>query len=152
MKLRCVSDYVTEQQRAALGRRPYQGHLEWGLTVGQEYLVLGLTFEADPEHFRTGPHVDLLLKTGDVLNVRSYDLCLFEISDPRASRYWEVRTREFGDRQIVDLLPPPLADAIYPSEGDARTFEEADEAWSAFLGSDEFRHLCDALQRESEDQ
>jgi hypothetical protein len=84
--------------------------------------------------------------------MRSYDLCLFEISDPRASRCWDFSTRDFGGCQIVDLLPPLLAEAIYPSEEDARTFEEDDEAWFAFLGSDAFRHVCDALLRESHDQ
>jgi hypothetical protein len=82
MKVRCLSDYLTEQQRAALGRRPYQGDVEWGVTIGEEYLVLGLTFEADPEHATTGPYVHLLLQKGDVLNVRRYDLALLAITDP----------------------------------------------------------------------
>ncbi len=34
MRVRCVSDYVTERQRAALGRRQYQGTLALGLTIG----------------------------------------------------------------------------------------------------------------------
>lgn len=52
MRVRCVSDYVTEQQRAAFGRRQYQGTLALGLTIGTEYLVLGLGFEADPDHLK----------------------------------------------------------------------------------------------------
>ena len=42
MKARYVSDYFTEQHRAALGRSQHQAGLALGLTIGAEYLVLGL--------------------------------------------------------------------------------------------------------------
>jgi hypothetical protein len=152
VKVRCRSDYFTEQQRSALGRRPQQGHVAWGVTIGEEYLVLGLTFETDPEHATTGPYVLLLLQNGGLLNVRQYDLGLFTISDPRASRYWKVGVREFAGRQITEVLPPILADALYPRPDAgqaASSSEDEDDAWFEFLDSGAFRHLCGLLQDES---
>jgi hypothetical protein len=152
VKVRCLSDCFTEQQRSALGRRPQQGHVAWGVAIGEEYLVLGLTFEADPEHAITGPYVLLLLQNGDSLNVRQYDLGLFTITDPRVSRYWKVGVREFAGRQITEVLPPILADALYPraDAGPANSSsEDEDDAWFGFLDSAVFRHLCGLLQDES---
>jgi hypothetical protein len=152
VKVRCLSDDLTEQQRLALGRRPQQGHLAWGVTIGEEYLVLGLTFEADPEHATTGPYVLLLLQNGDVLNVRQYDLGLFTITDPWVSRYWKVGVREFAGRQMAEVLPPLLADALYPravAEHVSSSSEDEDDAWFAFLDSAAFRRLCSLLQDET---
>jgi hypothetical protein len=39
-----VSDYLTPEQRAAFGRRPHQGFVDRRLTIGEEYLALGLTY------------------------------------------------------------------------------------------------------------
>jgi hypothetical protein len=152
VKVRCLADYLTALERGALGRRHYQEHLAWGVTIGEEYLGLGLTFEADPDHATTGPYVHLLLRNGDVLNLRRYDLALFTITDPRASRYWEVGTREFNGRQIVEMMPPLLAGKLYlPAEAGqvSSDSEDEDDAWFAFLDSAAFRRLCDLLQDES---
>ena len=148
MRVRCVSDYVTEQQRAALGRRQYQGSLAVGLTVGEEYLVLGLEFVVDPDQFDTGPYVIVLRNHGVPV---AYDLCLFEVIDPRASRYWEVRTVQFAGRQIVELLPPTLFDELSTTDDDERSSVEQDEAYFAYLDSDAFRHVCTLLRDEFAD-
>jgi hypothetical protein len=145
MKVRCVSDYVTEEQRAALGRGKYQVGIDTRLTIGEEYLALGLTFEADPDHFMTGPYVHILLDNG---NFALCDLCLFEITDPRASRYWEVRTAQFDSRQIVELLPPYLSGILSIADEDERPTWEQDEGYFAALNSPEFRQVCELLQRE----
>jgi hypothetical protein len=141
MRVRCVSDYVTEQQRAALGRRQYQGNLELGLTIGAEYLVLGLGFEADSNHGTTGPNVTVLLENG---SPGGYDLCLFEVIDPRVSRYWEMCILEFDSRQIVELLPPTFPKATV----DALDHDAQDKAYIAFLASDAFRDTCALLKDE----
>ncbi len=148
MKVRCISDYVTEQQRAALGRRQYQGSLAPGLTIGAEYLVLGLGFEADPDHATTGPYVTILLER---VGPKAYDLCLFEVTDPRVSRYWQVRALQFGGRQIVELLPPALFEALSTTDNDERSAEEQDETYFAFLESDAFEHICALLRDEYAD-
>jgi hypothetical protein len=145
MKVRCISDYVTEEQRAALGRGKYQGSIDNRLTIGAEYLVLGLTFEADPDRFTTGPYVHIPLDNG---NVALCDLCLFAITDPRASRYWEVRTAQFDNRQIVELLPPHLSGILSIADEDERPTWEQDKSFFAALSSSEFRQVCELLQSE----
>jgi hypothetical protein len=148
MRVRCVSDYVTEEQRAALGRRKYRGSLEPGLSIGAEYLVLGMTFEADPRHVSTGPYVMVLMKDREPA---TYDLCLFEIIDPRVSRYWEVHTVQFDGRQIVDVRPLALFGPLDITDDDERDWEKQEEAYDAFLNSDAFRDTCALLRAEFAD-
>lgn len=148
MRVRCVSDYVTEQQRAALGRRQYQGSLAAQLTIGAEYVVLGLSFEFDPEHYSTGPYVTVLLESGVPAR---YDMCLFEVTDPRASRYWEVSILLFGGRQITELAPPVPVGAFYRRNDETCSPEEQDEDYFAFLGSSSFAQVCELLQGEYPD-
>lgn len=100
MKVRCISDYVTPDQRAALGRKSYQGTLALGLTIGKEYLVYALEYIADPDHFQTGLYVIIQPDVGWLVR---YELCLFEITDPRPSRYWELRVLDISQT----VLGPP---------------------------------------------
>lgn len=147
MRVRCIADRLTDQQLTALGRPRYRGGLAWGITIGDEYLGLGLTFAVDPNYPRTGPYVHLLLKRDDVLNVGGYDLGLFTITDLRPSQYWKVRACEYYGSQLVNLLPPVLAAELYAST-DATSEDSLDESdrWFAYLDSEAFRQLCDLLQ------
>jgi hypothetical protein len=148
MRVRCVFDYFTPEQRAALGRRPSQGTLEAGLIIGREYLVLGLSFVTDPEHLNTGPYVTIL---HEIYGPRSHDLGVFEITDPRVSRYWETRTYRIADgRQFVDLLPPYLHDVLTlrDDDNDTRLGEERDDEYFAALASEEYAHTVALLREE----
>jgi hypothetical protein len=145
MNVRCISDYITPEQRAALGRGKYQGMLAQGLTIGREYLVLGLSFIADADHFQTGSYV---LIQPDIGTIASYDLCLFEITDPRPSRYWRVQARRDEAGERVTLYPPGLLDPTTIAEDDPRNGEELDEAWFAYLASDEYERIWTMLQDE----
>ena len=137
-----------KQRHTALGRRPSQGYLEWGVTMGEEYLALGLTFAFDQEHTATGPYVHLLPQKVDGLTVRHYDLRLFTITDPRASHYWEAPTRQFAGGEIVDVLPPTLANEFYPHADAELDSQGEDDAWFAFPGWEMFKRLRDSLAAE----
>jgi hypothetical protein len=86
-----------------------------------------------------------LLETGDVAFA---DLCLFVITDPRVSRYWQVHTTVFDNRPFVDLLPPSLITKVSTSDDDERNGLEQDEAYFAALDSDEFKQICLLLEGE----
>jgi hypothetical protein len=150
MRVRCLADHLSDPQLAALGRPPYRGGLAWGLTIGEEYLVLGLSFAVNPKQPLTGPYVFLLLQRDNVLNVGGYDLGLFTITDPHPSQYWEVRAWQFSENQIVDLLPPTLAAVLYAPTAAGSDGSVEDDAWFAYLDSEGFRQLCDRLRGESD--
>jgi hypothetical protein len=73
------------------------------LTIGQDYRVLGLSFEYAPDPFLSRPYVHILLEQG---RVAQGDLAQFESTNPRTSRFWQIRTGQFGERHFVDTLPP----------------------------------------------
>jgi hypothetical protein len=131
MRVRCISD---RDQR---------------LTVGQDYLVLGLTFEFDPgQRVCVGPQVYVLLDSG---RLALCDLAVLQITDPHASRYWQVRLVSFENRQYVDILPPELFSMLNVEEDDQRSGLEQDRAFFEALRSDEFRRVCALLQAEQAD-
>jgi hypothetical protein len=78
------------------------------------------------------------------------DLALFEITDPRASRYWHVRMTTFEGREAIDLLPPELIPIFFTTEDDERSGLEQDRAYFAALHSDEFKRVCELLHNEFE--
>jgi hypothetical protein len=85
----CISEYPSEEQIKRLGKN-FHRKQTFGLVVGQEYLVLGLRFEEDSPLYGTGMVVEYF--NGD--HLVGAPLCLFEIKNPSASRFWEARKWE----------------------------------------------------------
>lgn len=101
MRVRCIATSLSSRQRERLGRRVYLDTEVAALTIGKEYLVLGLEFMADNARIRTGPYVWVVADEG---GLKWYDLGLFTITDPRISRHWVLRT--WGvPHQRVRLVP-----------------------------------------------
>jgi hypothetical protein len=145
MRVRCVSNYLNEEQRAALGRRQYQGRLDTRLTIGKEYLVLAIQFRSDPRHYDTGPSVDILLEDGTMAQC---ELDLFEVSDPHASRHWQVHVRPFDGTHIVQLLPAELLPILnWVGDGSLDPVEQDVQYYEA-LRSDTFRRVVTTLDEE----
>ena len=84
MKVRCISTSLDARQKIALALPPNGIIFDNRLTVGEEYLVIGLTFELGSTNARAGVYVHVLLTNGDVAYSHLY---LFEVIDPRSSRY-----------------------------------------------------------------
>jgi hypothetical protein len=78
----------------------------------------------------------------------SSDLAQFEMTDPRTSRFWQIRTGQFEGRQFVDMLPPELVTALTIDDRDERASEEQDVAFFKALGSAEFQHVCTLVENE----
>lgn len=92
MRIKCVSLYLNEEQIEELDIQLHpreQSIYGSYLTIGKEYLVFGLQFQVDPNKHDTGPKVTI---TPDIGYVVSFPLGLFQITDPRVSRYWEARS------------------------------------------------------------
>jgi hypothetical protein len=123
---------------------PSVGPADQRLTLGQDYLVLGLSFEFGTA-FTAECRLHLLLEHG---GIASSDLAQFEITDPRTSRFWRIRMGQFDGRQFVDLLPPELVTVIHVDDRDERTSEEQDIAVLEALRSAEFRRICTVLENE----
>jgi hypothetical protein len=136
MRVRCVSNYLNEEQRAALGRRTGGSCIDSRATVGKEYLVLALDVESDPWDQSTGPHVLILLDNG---HLALCDLDLFEVSDARISRHWQIYVREFDGSRIVQLFPPALRALLDRVEDDSLASVEQDVRYDEMQRSDMFR-------------
>jgi hypothetical protein len=111
MKVRCVSDFYNEQSRERLQAEGLRLHGSWhfkrSLTVGKEYLVVALSFTFAPAPDELGPSVVLIPDAGYLV---AFPLALFEVTDPRASRYWTLHVdvdRDAGST-VVTLGPPSI--------------------------------------------
>jgi len=83
MRIRCIANTLTEEQRGLLGFPAWQNPL-FQITPGREYTVLGVT--ATPNYI-SGAVVQLANDASVCIFV---PICLFEITDPRPSRYWRA--------------------------------------------------------------
>lgn len=90
MIVRCIRSYPTEEQVSRLGPEFFRNRA-FGIEPGEEYVVLALTVDFGTRHTGLGPWVQIYTRKHVVHAITSAPLCLFEIIDPRVSRYWEVR-------------------------------------------------------------
>src|SRR5882724_4361444 len=91
MKVRCISTYPNEEQMMKIGLYPGQS---FGVTIGKEYLVVGLSFQLNSGIFGTGLCVNVVDDGNYFVTI---PLCLFEVLDARASRHWRIHTWEDGN-------------------------------------------------------
>jgi hypothetical protein len=98
MIVKCVSQYPTEDQLDYLGPKFFKNQA-FHITIGKEYIVLGLSVSVEPDPSGRGVAVEIVTDYG---HLGGTPLCLFQIVDGTASRYWEVKVREDG---IVTLWP-----------------------------------------------
>ncbi len=121
MRVRCLQQRPSENQVAALGSRYYRSQ-SFHLTVGKEYVAIGLDLAVDSNVHGTGVWVHLVSDQGNLIWA---PLALFEVTDRRVSKYWEARVFDKG----LKLWPPSLfrdsyhedlADGVAEVEGDFR--------------------------------
>jgi hypothetical protein len=93
MRVRCLTNRPTDAQIRRLGSAFRAGHTEYLVEPGQEYTVLGMSFRHGEPWFEL--HVPIRV-------LASFPAFLFEIVDPAASRYWQLRI----DDGTVRLWPP----------------------------------------------
>ena len=106
MRVRCISERPSEQQAMEIGCRLPDN--EWyPITAGKEYVVLGLHLLVGTSAYGKGVFVEV---PGDHGYIGFAPLCLFEITDAHASRFWEVRIGEEGS---VSMLPRSLFEPSY---------------------------------------
>ena len=93
MKVRCISTRLTSEQQAQL-RITHGKFTEYQIIPGNTYLVLGITFMFPVEPHGGGIHYQILNDFGSYGSIPSH---LFEIEDPRCSRYWIAKQHPDGD-------------------------------------------------------
>lgn len=99
MIVKCVRKYPTDDDLRFLGPR-FLKERAFHVTPGKEYIVFGLSIGmGDEQTDCKGLWIEYLT---DYDNLISAPICLFEIVQRTASRYWELRARPDGS---VDLWP-----------------------------------------------
>ncbi len=98
MKVKCILEYPTDQQIERLG--DFYGKQAFGVTIGKEYVVLGVAFHINLPGFGTGVQIQFHDDDG---NLAFAPLFLFEIIDGRPSRYWVAQFYEDGRFKIQPL-------------------------------------------------
>jgi hypothetical protein len=101
MRLRCIKSRLDERKAAAMGLEVSRGQ-DFHLTSEKEYLVIGLQFSTNTKIHGTGVWVHLVSDYG---HLTWAPISLFEVVDPRVSRYWEIRMTTPG---VVTLWPALL--------------------------------------------
>jgi hypothetical protein len=101
MRVRCVAQLPNDRQAQELGKHYSPGQQVFKVSIGQEYLVYGMTFLSGV------PWVELLEDFGYLFSV---PLCLFEVTDDRVSRHWRVRSSADGR---VSFWPPSFYREYY---------------------------------------
>lgn len=123
MRVRCLSNFLKEEQRAKIGLPPGSS-VEHAITPGTEYVVLGMSVKPQGSRNGSGLFVEIANDWGQC---RGISICLFEIVDSRCSRYWLTRSHEDG---TVLLWPEEFyrdyfLDDLIEGEPDARAAFEA---------------------------
>jgi hypothetical protein len=103
MRIRCIALEPTTDQQVQLGASYQRGRTDYDLDLLREYVVLGISF-------RSGiAWAEIATDGGWLLPV---PLFLFEITDARSSRYWEVRI----DEQGMSLWPSRFYELTFNSK------------------------------------
>jgi hypothetical protein len=106
MKVRCISTYPNEEQLRRLGPH-FNRRQTFGVSVGTEYLVLGIAVILESSSYGTGFYVNIQEDNGHFVHV---PLCLCEITDGRLSKHWRAKVWEDGE---VTLWPPSFYREYY---------------------------------------
>jgi hypothetical protein len=106
MKVKCIRDYPSEDQLRLLGGKFFRSQ-RFPVTVGQIYLVLGLSFLSKEGAWGSGLVFEIAADDGEPASVPE---CLFQIEDPRISHHWELN---LGNQEAVRLWPPSFYRAFY---------------------------------------
>jgi hypothetical protein len=104
MRVVCTASFPNQEQINELGDDFYTNQ-DFGLIVGREYLVLGLSYTT---HSYCGNTVTVSYFDEDHLLLAP--IILFEITDHRVSHYWEVRKTENGS---LTLWPPLFYESFF---------------------------------------
>ena len=88
MRVKCLDVSLTSEQKLFLGV-PESVRTRHQITVGATYTVLGLSFVIGSHFFGSGPVLEILDDASPCISL--VPLCLFEIVDPRPSRFWVAR-------------------------------------------------------------
>lgn len=124
MIVKCISTYPTEAQIQTLGLRFSRSH-SYGVVPGREYLVLALIIDAAAESNGRGAWLGILMEP-EIPTVIEVPICLFEIVDPRVSRYWEIRV---SDKGVVRFWPPSFYREYYHDDLSDRDPETVKDFW-----------------------
>lgn len=133
MRVRCLRQRPSESEVAALGSKYYRSQ-SFHLTVGKEYVVIGLDFAIDSNVHGTGVWAHVVSDDGNLIWA---PLTLLEITDARVSKYWEARVFDKGFKLwprslFKDFYHEDLAEGVQEVKDDfhqlrARLEEEAYE-------------------------
>lgn len=100
MTARCIGETLTEEQRCATNA-PARFRPSYQVTEGKEYLVLGISFLVNSAIYGNCSLFEIRDDAGRCVSVPTM---LFDVEDPRPSRFW--RARRTG---LIDL-------ALWPEE------------------------------------
>jgi len=101
---------------------------DFGVVLGREYLVLGLTINVASHALPRGAWVDILMEP-DIPTLLNVPLSLFEIVDPRPSGYWEVRLFDEG---MIRLQPASFYRESYMEDLSDREPESIEDFWRVY--------------------
>lgn len=131
MKVICVSQSISADQARVVGANP-KFHPKYQITVGQAYLVLGISFLVRSEIYGTGVVFEL---RDDAGRCASVPLCLCKIVDPRMSKHFVARAVE---NQDLLLWPETFLEPCFHED----LSEDKPEAVA------KFRRICSLLEEE----
>lgn len=95
MIVKCVASLPTRDQAKRLGEHFRPGRQEFGVIVGETYLVFSLKMLGGE------PWVDIADRDAKPGYLFGAPLCLFEILDPRVPSIWEVGVSENGELKVA---------------------------------------------------
>ena len=110
MKVKCLYNQIEDELARKVGLGDDAPRIYGSLTVGREYIVLGLTYSRRLETYAGHPVFEVLNEGGYITMAPSF---LFEIIDGSASRHWQFN---FRDGDILEFEPPSFCRPYYHDE------------------------------------
>jgi len=127
MKVQCISKELTSDQKRRMGMSS-ERNPAFDLTIGREYIVLGVSFLVHSTFFGSTTVVEV--QEDHKSYCTSIPLCLFRITDPRPSPSWIAES----DKDMTFRLWPSEFYAEYFHDDLTEGSEEAKIAFSHVMG------------------
>ena len=123
MRAKCIGRELTEEQRL-LFKVPALFRTKHQILIGQEYLVLGISFAVSSSVYGTTALLQIVNDAGYCLFIPA---ALFEIVESRCSSFWEARFHEDGAVTMwpSEFYEPYFHDDLSNGDPEARKIFES---------------------------
>lgn len=132
MRVKCIHNIIDDELAKRVGLANGQPVDYSDITIGKEYIVLGLCYYPASPYYAGKPTLEIKDDTGELTTI---PLFMFEIIDSTPSKYWQIR---FNDKGFLTMYPESFYKDFYHDD----LSEDVPEIKA------DFAQVCEKLEKE----